>query len=94
MAVQLKCFEETINWNAHYTTVWIAESATNGMVDGGILINILPKDHCPMSTTYICHIKLNSIHMLLIHIFMLLNIYVVQAIYITQYVGEKNLLFD
>ena len=41
----MKYFEETTNWNAHYTTDWSAESATNGVVNGGVLMNMLPKDH-------------------------------------------------
>jgi len=43
--VQLKCSEEIRNWNAHYTTDWSAQSATNGVVDGGVFMNMLPKDH-------------------------------------------------
>jgi len=41
----LKCFDEIINCNAHYTTDWSAESSTNGVVDGGVSMNMLPKDH-------------------------------------------------
>ena len=43
--VQLKCSEEIRNWNAHYTTDWSAQSATNGVVDGGVFMNMLSKDH-------------------------------------------------
>jgi len=28
-----------------YTTYWSAESTTNGVVDGGVFMNVLPKDH-------------------------------------------------
>jgi len=38
-------FEETINLNADYTTDCSAESATNGVVDGGVFMNIISKDH-------------------------------------------------
>jgi len=41
----LKCFDEIINCNAHYTTDWSAESSMNGVVDGGVFMNMLPKDH-------------------------------------------------
>jgi len=43
--VPLQGCEETINWNAYYTTDWSGQSATNGVVDGGVLMNMLPKDH-------------------------------------------------
>jgi len=43
--VRLICFEKTINWNAHCTTDWSIKSATNGVVDGGVFMNMLPKDH-------------------------------------------------
>ena len=41
----MKYFEETIDWNAHYTTDWSAESAMNGVMDGGVFENMLRKDH-------------------------------------------------
>ena len=41
----MKCFEKPINWKAHYTTDWSAESATNGVVYGGAFMNMLPNDH-------------------------------------------------
>jgi len=31
--------------DSHYTTDWSAEGATNGVVDGGVFMNMLPKDH-------------------------------------------------
>jgi len=43
--VHLKCFEETTNWDAHYTTDWSAESTTNGVVDLRVFMNMLPGDH-------------------------------------------------
>ena len=43
--VQLNFFAETINRDAHYNTGWSAESATNGVVRGGVFMNMLPKDH-------------------------------------------------
>jgi len=79
----LKCIEDTINWNANYTIDWSAKSATNGVVYGGVLINMLPKDHiCVIQCLQYVEVmyKLNDINILLIHIFMLLNICVVQAI--------------
>jgi len=38
--VQLKCYEKTINWNAHYITDWSCERDTNGVVDGALLVLI------------------------------------------------------
>jgi len=43
--VQLKRFEETMNWNAHYTADCSAGSTTNGVLDGGVFMNMLPKDN-------------------------------------------------
>jgi len=54
-----------MNWNAHYITDWSAKSATNGVVDGGAFVNMLPGDciyvvHCHNiyvlydSITYVC----------------------------------------
>jgi len=40
----LKKNEDTINWNAHYITDWSGERATNGLVDGALLIYMLTKD--------------------------------------------------
>jgi len=58
----LESFEEKINWNAHYTIDWSAESATNGVMDGGGLIKMLPKDHIYVVQGYITYICLiNSI---------------------------------
>ena len=66
--VQLKCFEETINWHAHQTTDWSAESATKGVMDAGGCMNMLHKDHIYVVQgymTYTCPIILNNIYMLL-----------------------------
>ena len=41
----MKSLQKTINWNAHYTKDWSAESATNGLVDGGEFMKMLLKDH-------------------------------------------------
>ena len=78
--VQLKYFEETISWIAHLTTDWSAESITNGVMDGGVFMNMLPKHHIYVVqgySIYVCIMKFNNIYMLLIHIYVLLNIYVV-----------------
>jgi len=63
--VQLKCFEETINWHAHWRTDWSAESATKGVMAAERCKNMLHKDHiyvvkrcmtyiCPIIITYVC----------------------------------------
>ena len=61
--VQVKCVVETINWNSHYTTDWSAESATNGVMDVGGCMNMLPKDHIYVVQGYSIYIYvlLNSL---------------------------------
>ena len=49
-----------MNWNAHYTTGWSAESATNGEMDGGVFINMLPKDQINMLPM---HIHTTHVHL-------------------------------
>jgi len=52
----------------------------NGVMDGGVFMNMLPKDHiCVVQgySIYICFIKFNNTYMLLIHLYMLLKNYVV-----------------
>jgi len=99
ISVELKCFEGSTNWNAHYITDWSAERATNGVVDGVLLINMLPKDH-----TYIlqCLQYIYMLYEIKYHMYAIdTHIYVVKYICctsnmfcITEYVVGHDILFS
>jgi len=72
--VQLECFEETINWNAHCTTDWSAASATKGVWVWSGCMNMLHKDHIYVVQgykSYRCPNKFNNICMFFKNICML-----------------------
>ena len=90
--VQLKCFEEMIDWHAHWTTDWSAECATKGVMDAGRCKNMLHTDHIYVvkgCMTYMCPIVLNDIYMLLKNIHMLLK----KICCLVWYVVEQNMSF-
>jgi len=76
--VQLKCYEETINWNAHVITDWSCERVANGVVDGALVTPVMCylqiKRMSFMSyIIYIFLVKINSMCMLLIQWYLLLE---------------------